>query len=178
MLLPRLVTARPLHHLPRTPLRASHLPRTSRPVSRCTQRRCLSQAAIDDPTKDVEELTGDPEIDDPNMNGGYIDPPRQPRQLRDPYGDWWDKQERRNFGEPVHEDNDILGMFSLEEYRHFTPAKGFFLLGCAIATVGGLCGIVSLYYPDKPSVPRTFPGGLDRELGGAGAVPAPSDEEA
>ncbi len=27
-----------------------------------------------------------------------------------------------------------------------------------------------MYYPDRPSVPRTFPGGLDRELGGEGAV--------
>lgn len=105
------------------------------------------------------------------QNGGYVNPPRQPRQFRDPYGDWWDKQERRNFGEPVHEDNDILGMFSLEEYRHFTPAKGFFLMGCSIATVGALCWVVSMYYPDKPSVPRTFPGGLDRELGGEGALP-------
>ena len=104
------------------------------------------------------------------QNGGYINPPREKRQFRDPYGDWWDKQERRNYGEPVHEDNDILGMFSPEEYTHFTPGKGIFLIGCWVASVLGLCGVVSLYYPDKPSAPRTFPGGLDRELGGEGAV--------
>lgn len=119
-----------------------------------SQVRCLSQA----------------DIDDPGMNGGYINPPREKRQFRDPYGDWWDKQERRNFGEPVHEDHDILGMLSLHEYTHFTPARGFFLMGCFITAVLGLCGVVRMTYPDRPSVPRTFPGGLDKELGGKGAL--------
>lgn len=62
-------------------------------------------------------------------------------------------------------------MFSPEEYTHFKPGKAFFLIGCWVASVLGLCGVVSLYYPDRPSAPRTFPGGLDIELGGKGAVP-------
>ncbi|KAK4693599.1 NADH dehydrogenase (ubiquinone) 1 beta subcomplex subunit 8, partial [Lecanoromycetidae sp. Uapishka_2] len=110
------------------------------------------------------------DIEDPNMNGGYINPPRIPRQFRDPYADWWDKQERRNYGEPVHEDNDILGMFSPEEYTHFKPAWGFVLIGTFVATFMGLVGVVSMYYPDRPTVDRGFEGGLDRELGGEGAV--------
>lgn len=104
------------------------------------------------------------------QNGGYVNPPPEKRQFRDPYADWWDKQERRNYGEPVHEDNDILGMFSPEEYTHFTSGKAFFLLGCFAASLGALCWVVSKNYPDKPSVPRRFPGGLDRELGGPGTV--------
>ncbi|KAI9733153.1 MAG: hypothetical protein M1818_007271 [Claussenomyces sp. TS43310] len=112
------------------------------------------------------------DVEDPNMNGGYINPPPVKRQFRDPYGDWWDKQERRNFGEPVHEDNDILGMFSLEEYTHVTAGKAFFQLGCFIAAVFGLCGVVATVYPDKPSAPREFEGGLEKELGGLGAVTA------
>jgi NADH dehydrogenase (ubiquinone) 1 beta subcomplex subunit 8 len=84
----------------------------------------------------------------PLQNGGYISPPRVKRQFRDPYGDWWDKQERRNYGEPVHEDNDILGMFSPEEYTHVTPATAFFQLGCFVAAVFGLCGVVAMFYPD------------------------------
>lgn len=104
------------------------------------------------------------------QNGGYINPPPEKRQHRDPYGDWWDKQERRNFGEPVHEDNDILGMFSPYDYTHVSARKAFFQLGCFAATVVGLCGIVSIYYEDTPAVPRTFPGGLDRELGGSGTL--------
>ncbi|KAL8972453.1 MAG: hypothetical protein Q9183_000540 [Haloplaca sp. 2 TL-2023] len=126
-----------------------------------TQIRCLSQA----------------DIEDPGMNGGYINPPAEKRQFRDPYADWWDKQERRNFGEPVHEDHDILGMFSPHEYTHFTARKGFFLMGCFVATVGTLVGVVSVYYPDKPAVERTFPGGLEVELGGPGALLAPRQED-
>ena len=61
-------------------------------------------------------------------------------------------------------------MFSPEEYTHFTPGKGFILLSCWVASVLGLCAAVSLTYPDKPSATRTFPGGLDKELGGKGAM--------
>ena len=43
-------------------------------------------------------------------------------------------------------------------------------MGTFIATVLGLCGVVYLTYPDQPAVPRTFPGGLEEELGGKGAV--------
>ncbi|PGH10147.1 hypothetical protein AJ79_05502 [Helicocarpus griseus UAMH5409] len=100
------------------------------------------------------------------QNDNYYNPPNQRRQFRDPYGEWWDKQDRRNFGEPVHEDNDILTILSPEEYTHFKPAKAFFLLGCAATAVLTLSGVVSLYYSDKPSVPRTFPDGLEKELGG------------
>jgi NADH dehydrogenase (ubiquinone) 1 beta subcomplex subunit 8 len=92
------------------------------------------------------------------------------RQFRDPYADWWDKQERRNYGEPVHEDNDILGMFSPEEYTHTKPGKGLFQIGCFVAAVFTLCGVVSLTYPDTPAAPREFEDGLERELGGPHAV--------
>ncbi|KAK2787659.1 hypothetical protein FQN52_007150 [Onygenales sp. PD_12] len=104
--------------------------------------------------------------EDPEMTGGYQNPPAEKRQFRSPYTKWWDQQDRRNFGEPVHEDNDILNIFSTEKYSHFKPAKGFFLLGCAVASVFVLSGTVSQFYPDKPSVPRTYPDGLERELGG------------
>lgn len=104
------------------------------------------------------------------QNGNYPNPPRVKRQFRDPHADWWDKQERRNFGEPVHEDNDILGVFSPEQYTHVTPKKAFLSIGTFVAAFLGLCGVVSLYYPDKPSAPRTFPGGLEKELGGPSAV--------
>ncbi|KAI8267211.1 hypothetical protein K4K58_008307 [Colletotrichum sp. SAR11_239] len=112
------------------------------------------------------------EQEDPNMNGGYINPPFIKRQFRDPHGNWWDKQERRNFGEPVHEDHDLLGMFSPFEYTWTTTGRGLFQIGAFITAFLGVCGVVYLNYPDKPSYPREFPGGLDRELGGAGAVRA------
>ena len=103
-------------------------------------------------------------------NGGYINPPREKRQFRDPYADWWDKQERKNFNEPVHEDNDILGMLSPYEYTHFTAKKAWFLMGCFVTTILGLTASVRMLYPDKPAVDRTFPDGLSAELGGPGAL--------
>ncbi|ORX93202.1 hypothetical protein BCR34DRAFT_608625 [Clohesyomyces aquaticus] len=112
------------------------------------------------------------EIEDPGMNGGYINPPAIKRQHRDPYGDWWDKQERRNYGEPVHEDNDILGMLSPYDYTHFSAGWGAVLLGTFVAAVFGLAGAVSLVYPDKVSVPKEYEDGLEAELGGPRAVRA------
>jgi len=110
------------------------------------------------------------ELADPLQNGGYINPPPEKRSKRDPYADWWDKQERRNYGEPCHEDNDILGMLSLHDYDHFTPGWGAVLLGTFVVSVFGLMGVVSMVYPDKKSAPRTFPDGLEVELGGKRAL--------
>jgi len=103
-------------------------------------------------------------------NGGYINPPPIKRSHRDPYGDWTDKQERRNFGEPVHEDNDILGVFSLDDYSHMSPGRGAVLWAGFIASVLGLGYAVKLTYPDRPSAPTEYPDGLEAELGGPGAV--------
>ncbi len=103
-------------------------------------------------------------------NGGYLNPPPIKRALRDPYADWWDKQERRNFGEPVHEDNDTLAIFSTHPYTHATPGKAGASLGAFVVTVLGLCAVVYQLYPDKPSAPRTFGDGLEVELGGRGAL--------
>lgn len=104
------------------------------------------------------------------QNGGYINPPRIKRQFRDPHADWWDKQERRNFGEPVHEDHDILGMFSPYEYTWTTPGKGLMQIGAFIVTFFGVLSVVKMTYPDKVSYPREFEGGLLNELGGVGAM--------
>ncbi|KAF2758660.1 NADH:ubiquinone oxidoreductase 20.1kD subunit [Pseudovirgaria hyperparasitica] len=114
----------------------------------------------------------DPNITDPNMNGGYINPPREKRQFRDPYGDWHHHQRRKNFGEPVHEDDDVLGMFSPEEYTWTKPGKGALMFGTFILAYMGLLGVVYLNYPDKQSVPKSYPGGLDVELGGKGSLRA------
>lgn len=92
------------------------------------------------------------------------------RQHRDPYGDWWDKQERRNFGEPVHEDDDIMGMLTTHDYNHVSPARGFLWFGTFWLVFAAGIGVVYRYYPDKPYVERTFPGGLDKELGGKNAL--------
>ncbi|KAK6842964.1 NADH:ubiquinone oxidoreductase 20.1kD subunit [Apiospora arundinis] len=146
------------------------------------QRRCFLPNSLTDKSI-VEEKYPDPpkltDAEDPNMNGGYINPPRVKRQFRDPHGDWWDKQERRNFGEPVHEDHDVLGMFSPYEYTWVSPAKGAAQIGAFVAVFLGVCYMIAQVYPDKQSYPREYEGGLERELGGKGAVRAraPGDPE-
>ncbi|GIZ42465.1 hypothetical protein CKM354_000573500 [Cercospora kikuchii] len=141
----------------------------------------IRRPATDDKIASEAEQASE-DVGDPNMNGNYPDPSLTSalpikRQFRDPHGDWWDKQERRNYGEPVHEDNDILGIFSPEVYTHFTSAWGGVLLGTFVGAVGVLCAVVYRFYPDRPSVSRTFPDGLEAELGGPKAVRARSEND-
>ncbi|KAG7112750.1 hypothetical protein HYQ45_017125 [Verticillium longisporum] len=112
------------------------------------------------------------EAEDPGMNGGYVNPPFIKRQHRDPYGNWWDKQERRNFGEPIHEDHDLLGIFSPYEYTWTTAGPGALMIGTFVATFLVVVGAIYVTYPDRPTFPREFENGLQRELGGASALRA------
>lgn len=104
------------------------------------------------------------------QNGGYIQPPPIKRQFRDPHGEWWDKQERRNYGEACHEDYDQLGMFTPYEYTWVSSRKGLMQIGVFLAALATVLYAVKLTYPDIPAYPREFEAGLDRELGGAGAI--------
>jgi len=115
---------------------------------------------------------------DPNLTGGYVNPPAEKRQFRSPYTEYWNQQDRRNYGEPVNEDEDILGRLSPEVYTWTTPKMGLIQNGLFVLTVLGLCGIVYVSYPDKPAVPRTFPyDGLKYALGEDLAPSAKSDSE-
>lgn len=104
------------------------------------------------------------------QNGQYIQPAPVKRQFRDPYGDWWDKQERKNFGEALHEDDDTLGMFTTYEYTWISPGKGLVQIGIFVAVFLSVLYAVKATYPDRPAYPREFEGGLERELGGRNAV--------
>lgn len=72
----------------------------------------------------------------------------------------------------MHEDHDILGIFSPYEYTWVKTGKGLFQIGCFVAVFLTVVYGVKLTYPDRVSYPREFEGGLERELGGAGAVRA------
>ncbi|CAN8099691.1 unnamed protein product [Discula destructiva] len=121
------------------------------------------------PDSDYPSLT---EAQDPGMNGGYVQPAPIKRQFRDPHADWWDKQERRNFGEPCHEDYDTLGMFTPHVYTWVSPKKGLGQFAAFIASFFVVCYAIKLTYPDTPAFPREFEAGLETELGGSGAVRA------
>jgi NADH dehydrogenase (ubiquinone) 1 beta subcomplex subunit 8 len=70
----------------------------------------------------------------------------------------------------VHEDNDILGMFSTYEYTHMSPQRGLVMWAGFIGVIFGLYYICKATYPDMPAVPKEYEGGLFEELGGKGAV--------
>ena len=70
----------------------------------------------------------------------------------------------------MHEDNDILGVFSLHDYEHMTSAQGAAMWALFIAGLFGVYTAVSYTYPGKPSAPKEYESGLFEELGGAGAV--------
>jgi len=162
--------------LPRTAIRAARPALHACRPSVALARQSLLTTQLRRQTTQAETDI-DPEISDPDMNGGYPRLPPIKRQHRDPYGDWWDKQDRRNFGEPVHEDNDILGIFATEDYTWTTPGWGAVLFGTFVATFLSVVGVVYMYYPDRPAVPKRYPGGLDRELGGPTAVLVPSEDD-
>lgn len=64
----------------------------------------------------------------------------------------------------------MLGMFSPHEYTWTTTGPALLMIGAFIAVFLGVSGVVYLNYPDRPAYPREFEGGLERELGGPGAV--------
>lgn len=76
----------------------------------------------------------------------------------------------------MHEDNDILGMFAPEVYTFYTTPQCFAMIGCFVAVFLTMCGAVRMTYLDKPAVDRGLEGGLDRELGGEGALHARSED--
>ena len=104
------------------------------------------------------------------QTGGYVNPPHVPVQYRDPYAKWWDRQGRRNFGEPVHEDYDILGVVSMHHYDFATSRQVFTCWAGAVTVFFSIYGLVYLAYPEAPAVPKGYEGGLERELGGPGTV--------
>lgn len=69
----------------------------------------------------------------------------------------------------MHEDNDMLGMFSTYEYTWTKAGPGIIMFGTFVVAFLGVSGIVYLTYPDRKTSPREFEGGLERELGGPGA---------
>jgi len=64
----------------------------------------------------------------------------------------------------------MLAMLSPYEYTHTTPGKALMMLGVAASVFLSVIGVVYLTYPDRQAYPREFEDGLERELGGKGAL--------
>jgi len=79
---------------------------------------------------------------------------------------WWDLQGRRNFGETMHEEHDLLDMWSPDVSP--IPASSA-LKQLALVTLGliGFGYVVYKSAPESPAIPRQYPfSGLVKELGG------------
>jgi len=93
--------------------------------------------------------------------GDYPNLPERSYQLRDPYAKYWDQQDRRNFGEPLHEEDDIMSIWMPDRHDESTTTANEALRNLCIAF--GLLGFVyylSTFYNEENSsevVPRLFP---------------------
>lgn len=61
-------------------------------------------------------------------------------------------------------------MFTTYDYTWISPGKGALQLGAFIALFVTVCFGIKQVYPDQPAYPREFEGGLEKELGGKGAL--------
>ncbi|KAG6856889.1 hypothetical protein H0H87_012469 [Tephrocybe sp. NHM501043] len=102
---------------------------------------------------------------DPQLNG-YPQLPFVSRQHLTPYG-WQDPLMRRNFGDPLHEQEEVLGMWGpdIPPVAPSTAAGHFFIAVTAFVSFGFLVRYGLLQ--DPPGIRREYPyGGLATELGG------------
>ncbi|GBE87986.1 Ndufb8, NADH dehydrogenase 19kDa subunit [Sparassis latifolia] len=102
--------------------------------------------------------------EDPQL-AGYPQLPYISRQLLPPKG-WEDPQMRRNFGDTLHEEEEVLSMWG-PDVSPLPPKTA--LRQFTIATLGFVTfGVVVNYLvPARPAVPREYPySGLVKELGG------------
>ncbi|KAI9297421.1 hypothetical protein K502DRAFT_287968 [Neoconidiobolus thromboides FSU 785] len=76
-----------------------------------------------------------------------------------------DQQDRRNFGEPLNQQDEILTVWGPDQYE-LPAGRALFELAC----VGGFIATAAYFYsfvaPESPAVPRSYPfNGLREELG-------------
>ncbi|KAK9431976.1 hypothetical protein V1505DRAFT_307603 [Lipomyces doorenjongii] len=99
--------------------------------------------------------------------GDYPDYPYVSNQSRDPYEKYDDQQLRRNYNDPLHEDDEVLNMWSPDIHDFVSDGQAFKSILYFFATVGVGSYICTYFMPDKPAAPRVYPNGLFKELGGS-----------
>ncbi|KAK9346091.1 putative NIAM subunit of mitochondrial NADH:ubiquinone oxidoreductase [Lipomyces starkeyi] len=105
--------------------------------------------------------------EDDRMAGDYPDYPYVSNQSRDPYEKYDDQQLRRNYNDPLHEDDDMLNMWSPDIHDFVSDGQAFKSILYFFATVGVGSYICTYFMPEKPAAPRVYPNGLFKELGGS-----------
>ncbi|ORY98973.1 hypothetical protein BCR43DRAFT_471475 [Syncephalastrum racemosum] len=127
-------------------------------TSRLFQARLAPMGARAQSTLNTGEVAQDPQI------GDYPNLPRWSNQARGPYG-WWDPQDKRNFGEPLHEEDELMGVWA-PDLHTYNPYKALGQLSLFAVGIAGFSYIVYNNLPERPAVKRTYPfDGLKEELG-------------
>ncbi|THH07377.1 hypothetical protein EW145_g3429 [Phellinidium pouzarii] len=101
---------------------------------------------------------------DPQL-GDYPQLPDVSRAVLPPTG-WWDNQMRRNFGDTLHEKDELYSMWGLDVPK-VPPKTALFQFGIAASLFGSIMLFAYLSTPEMPAVKRSYPyDGLVKELGG------------
>ncbi|KAK9472163.1 putative NIAM subunit of mitochondrial NADH:ubiquinone oxidoreductase [Dipodascopsis tothii] len=103
---------------------------------------------------------------DDRLVGDYPKYPYEFAQKRDPTAKYDEQQLRRNFNEPLHEDDDMLNMWSPDVHDYVPNSTAFRYLASFFLSIGAFGVFASYFTPDAPAAPRVFPEGLYKELGG------------
>ncbi|KAG8778404.1 hypothetical protein FRB91_009229 [Serendipita sp. 411] len=127
-----------------------------------SRHRLLSTAS----QKHIEPTIGPGPFPDPQI-GDYPQPEGVSNQMKDPKG-WWDTQYRRNFGETLHEQDEVLNMFSPDlPHANIHPRTALAQASIAFTIIGGIMVFLGYNAPQMPATRRAFPrDGLVDELGG------------
>ena len=126
--------------------------------------RALSKTITDHTNGKTIQLT------DPNHpeRGDYPDWTPTLAQHKNPYVKYDDQQNRRNFSDPLHHDEDMYDIWSPDYFDHVSDKKALTQNGIFFSLVAAFAGAI-IYFelnPEKPAAPRSFPfGGLAKELG-------------
>ncbi|KAF8930820.1 hypothetical protein EDD21DRAFT_378020 [Dissophora ornata] len=108
-----------------------------------------------------DKITGDTQI------GSYPNLPMYNQQWRDgnPSAGYWDRQDRRNFGETVPEEDEVLNIWSPDVWA-FPASLGVKRLLAAAATFLGFAYLLNETQPEPHFTRRNYPhDGLLKELG-------------
>ncbi|CAG8579390.1 482_t:CDS:2, partial [Acaulospora morrowiae] len=87
-------------------------------------------------------------VDDPQI-GDYPNLPMESRLKRPPLG-WWDQQNRRDFGELLHEEEEALSVWGFDVYG-YDPSTSLKQLSLFFLSVGVLTYVVAKTMPERPA---------------------------
>ncbi|EJD52225.1 hypothetical protein AURDEDRAFT_99049 [Auricularia subglabra TFB-10046 SS5] len=115
---------------------------------------------------------------DPQL-GDYPNLPLVYSYQRNPYGNeagpWWDRQNRRHFGEPIPAEDEALSVWS-PDVPHVPPRRALFHFSIAVVCFLGYGLLVPALAVEAPVARRSYPhDGLVKELGGLEANKARSE---